>query len=230
MKVLGAMAIWGMLATTGVVLASSRESLLFTIPPFTYNGAVYVPARQFCNWLGAEIEWLSDRQGVRVTWRGQEKVWKHDDGDLILRKGRIFLQLRAFAEAYKIPLTWQRGALPFVELDECKSSIHASIPVGWHEAAMPKGLTDNQQQIWRLLSRPRTISKRDRLEARDIRVVRGWARASVHPLNFVTDDLCVILEKRAGTWRVLGSGTDFSPERNFGIPAYIRRQLGVPGW
>ena len=221
--------IMGVFVLSGAVPASAREPLLFTIPPFVSHGAVYVPARQFCQWLGADLRWLPEHRAARVRWQGQYKLLREEDGALAIRRDVGFLRLRDLTEAYGVPLRWHGGQIPFVEVGEYRSPHFTSIPVGWRWPAVPSGLTRDQRQIWRLLSRPGTPNKRDRSEAHDIRVVGRWASARVHPLNFVTDDLCVILVKRAGAWRVIGSGTDLSG-RNYGIPARVRPQLQVPGW
>ena len=202
------------------------QQLLFTSPPLIADGRVYVPARELCDWLGAAIRWDGQSQAVRVTWRDHEEVWTAASGAIRLRSGRAYLRIREFADAFGEPVRWWHR---MVDFGDYSRSTYSAIPVGWKPGTMPRGLSRDQQAIWRMLAKLGDPEDKGRCDVRDIRVVERWAGARVHPLNFVTDDLTVLLEKREGQWRVLASGTDlFSEGRNYGIPALVRRGLGLP--
>ena len=95
----------------------------------------------------------------------------------------------------------------------------------------PEGLSRQEQQIWRLLVRPedRRVAPGTICEPYNIRVVGRWAAAKIHPLNTVTDDALVLLERRPAGWTILILGTDIPASgRDYGIPAEARKKLGLP--
>jgi len=213
----------GLSATT-----CAARQLMFTRPPFIAQGHAYVPARELCAWLGAAVRWDGESQTIHVTWRGQEQKWSARSGIVRLRGDKAYLGIRALADAFGEPIRW-RPRYRIVDFGDHPRSTYAAIPVGWKPARMTQGLSPDGREIWQLLAPLGDPEDKGRCDVRDIRVVERWARVCVHPLNFVTDDLTVLLEKREGQWRVSASGTDlFSEGRNFGIPACARRKLGLP--
>jgi len=198
---------------------------MFTVPPFLREGRVYVPAGQFCAWLGAGLAWRTHEGVLQAHWRGRTVVFSRSNRDVVIHKGLPFLRLRTFAQAYDIRLTWWQNR-NVVDFGDPLTPLYAAIPVGWKEPVLPSGLGPAQKEIWRLLTTPKTKREKWKVQPRNIRVVGRWAAAEIHPLNFVTDDALVLLERRKGSWEVITSGTDLGG-RNWGIPAKVRRQLGL---
>jgi hypothetical protein len=92
----------------------------------------------------------------------------------------------------------------------------------------PKGLSEDEMEIWRRLLRPNTRPGKVICEPYDIRIAGRWAAAKVHPLNLLTDDALVLLDGYWGAWRIIAIGAHLPARgRNYGIPAEARRKLGL---
>jgi hypothetical protein len=210
---------------------SSASRLLLTVPPIVKNGHAYVPARQWGDWLGASIQWDGRSRGIRVNWRGREESWSVASGSVLLRRGMAYLRLRDFAAAFGAKISWRfwRDRERVVDFGERARSTYAAIPLGWTLPTMPRGLSPDQRRIWPVVAAAvHTGSVEGSVHAiGPIRVVGRWASAEVRPLNVVTDDAWVFLERRHGGWQVIfGPGTDFGPDgRNRGIPSDVMRRL-----
>jgi len=202
--------------------------LMFRQPPFVSAGRTYVPARQFCEWLGADYRWTRARDAVSVGWQGRRASLA------VRRRGGVeYLRLRDFVEGFGGTLEWRSDARivdfwwPARETQSAEKR-YAAIPVGWQRPRLPGGLTAGQAAVWRALV---MWSGRDDpriAEPRDIRICRNWAAARLHPLNFVTDDWLALLEHTPEGWSIIAHGTDLYP-RNWGVPVPVRRCLGL-GW
>jgi hypothetical protein len=206
-----------------------RGPLFLTRAPFLKDSRVFVPARELCEWLGATIQWESGRSAITVAWRGQRREWSRQSGAVLIRGGAAYLRLRDAADAFGERLSWRKNEA-IADFGTPGEDLYTAIPVGWKRPGRPAGLSADQKMIWHWLSRPRSkrVVPGVIVEVRDVHVVDRWARVGIHPLNCVTDDAEVLLEKREGTWRILAGGTDIcSDGRNYGIPIRVRRRLGV---
>lgn len=203
--------------------------LALLIPPIAVNGEWYLPTRQFCQWLRAGLTLSEDMSAITVTWRGKSRTWTRDSGRLVFHAGTAFIPIQEFGEAFgeHVSLRPDEPVVDFGTPGEGR--VYAAIPVGWQNPVLPKGLSQDETEIWRRLLRPNTRSGSVKCEPYDIRVVGRWAAAKIHPLNTVTDDALVLLDGRWGAWRIIALGTDIPARgRNYGIPAETRTKLGLP--
>ena len=214
---------------TGIVLAAALAAparagcsqLILPQPPLLQQGRMYVPARPFCRWLGVGLQWQGSGQPLQVTGQGRRLLLARGEG-FLARRGRSFLHLRSVAAAYGLGLDWRQDHR-YAMLTMPGARRREFIPI-WREPRLPPGLGPQRRQIWRLLA-DRQFGV-GRVEPSHIRIVGRWASATLHPLNFITDDCQVLLERRRGAWQVLTSGTWFGT-RNWGVPRKVRSRLGL---
>jgi hypothetical protein len=203
--------------------------LALLTPPLEVRGEWYVPARQFREWLRAGMTLPDDMSSLTLTWRGKSHTWTRDSGRLVFRAGTAFLPIQDIGEAFgeRVSLRADGRVIDFGMPE--KGRVYAAIPVGWRNPVRPKGLSPDEMDIWWRLLRPNTRSGNVLCEPYNIRVVGQWAAAKIHPLNTVTDDALVLLERRPAGWTILILGTDIPASgRNYGIPAEARKKLGLP--
>jgi hypothetical protein len=210
--------------------AGRLGNLVFTTPPPVIENRLYVPARQFCDWIGASVIWRREARSVTIAWRGLDHTWAADEGRLVLRSGRAFIPIRDFAEVFGGSLTYDTDQRA-VHYWGPERDVYAAIRVGWRPPRQPAGLSPEEADAWRFfahaLDGPRSAPG-SLWEPREVRVSQRWASAKLHPLNLITDDCLAIAEKQNGSWRLLASGTDVGTDGNtYGIPAHIRRDLDL---
>lgn len=202
--------------------------LALLIPPIAVNGEWYLPTRQFCQWLRAGLTLSENMSAITVTWRGESRTWTRASGRLAFKDGTAFIPIQEFGEAFgeRVSLRPDEPVVDFGTPGEGR--VYAAIPVGWQNPVLPKGLSQDETEIWRRLLRPNTRSGSVKCEPYDIRIAGRWAAAKVHPLNLLTDDALVLLDRYWGAWRIIAIGADLPARgRNYGIPAEARRRLGL---
>lgn len=205
-------------------VAPSGDIALLT-PPMEVGGEWYVPVRQFCQWLRAGLTLSGDMSSLTVTWRGKAHTWTRASGRLVFHAGTGFIPIEDIGQAFgeRVSLRANERVIDFGTSGE--GCVYAAIPVGWQHPVPPEDLSPDEMQIWRRLLRP---EERSGLlcEPYRIKVVGRWAAAMVHPLNAVTDDAEVLLDRRRGAWRIISMGT-VPAAKSLGIPADVRQKLGV---
>ena len=214
--------------------ADHHGELVLAVPPPVLDGRAYVPARQFCEWLGARIQWNVKARSVTVGWKGRQSSWAVESPSLLLRDHTALIAIRAFAEAFGGTVTYRSDeARRIVDFWGPEGSPYAAIPIGWSHPGEPPGLSPAESELWRFLVPPQPRIRPEPgyiWEPCQIRVVERWACAKVHPLNYITDDATVVLEKRDNRWHVLaGPGTDIGSQGAVGdIPVDVWRRLRLP--
>jgi hypothetical protein len=232
------MAVMGAVAAPAAERSATSESpvvaerplgmLMLQTPPLQFEGEWYVPVREFCRWLRADITLPSNMGSLTVTWRGKSHTWTKESGGLAFHDGKGFVSIREFGEAFGEPVKVRQGE-DVVDFGNPGSTTYTAIPVGWEKPTPPKGMTLAERGVWQRLVRSRLGVAGMVSEPADVRIAGRWASANLRPLNTVTDDALVLLEKRSGRWRVITLGTAVGADgRNYGIPAATRKKLGLP--
>lgn len=79
---------------------------LRAISVFIDKGTTYVPVRAIGEFLGAEIEWVSQEKSVIARRNGKEIKLESKDGTIRFVKGVSYIPLRKFAESFGIQVDW----------------------------------------------------------------------------------------------------------------------------
>jgi hypothetical protein len=222
-------------AMTAVALLLGGSSTFGTVelalqtPPVLAKGRWHVPVREMCEWMGASVAWNSRPAGVTVTYRGRSHSWDAASGGLLIRRGRSFLPARTFLVTLGFRVEY-RGDLRAFEFGD--DEVGDILPVGWRLPRVPRGLSQDGREVWRLLVRPGHPWAITGLisQPANLRIAGRWAAADLHALNAAADDpVKALLEKRDGEWRITALGPGLGADRNYGIPERVRRRLGLWG-